>query len=93
MRAPLTVALSGLIYSTHIFFWSLLYVPSFHCLCLLEASRRPGLLLRGATGALGRVLCSSCAVLLVTGARRARVPPTGSEKAAVLHPFSVLVMK
>lgn len=34
--------------------------------------------LPGATGAPGRVLCSSYVVLLVTGARRARAPPTGS---------------
>lgn len=34
--------------------------------------------LPGATGAPGRVLCSSYVVLLVTGAPRARAPPTGS---------------
>lgn len=34
--------------------------------------------LPGATGAPGRVFCSSYVVLLVTGARRARAPPTGS---------------
>ena len=33
--------------------------------------------LPGATGAPGRVFCSSYVVLLVTGARRARAPPTG----------------
>lgn len=49
-QALLTVSPSGLIYSTHIFLCSLLYVPSFLCLCLLEASRCPGLLVRGATG-------------------------------------------
>lgn len=49
-QALLTVFLSGLIYSTHIFLWALLYVLSFLCLCLLEASRCPGLLVRGATG-------------------------------------------
>lgn len=47
-RALVTVPLSGLIYSTHIFSLSLLYVPSFLCLCLLEASRCPALLARGA---------------------------------------------
>lgn len=49
-RHFLTVSLSELIYSTHIFPWSLLYVLSFLCLCLLEALRCPGLLVRGATG-------------------------------------------
>lgn len=49
-QALLTASLSGLIYSTHIFLLSLLYVLSFLWLCLLEASRCPRLLVRGATG-------------------------------------------
>lgn len=62
----------------------------FLCLCLLEASRRPGLLLRGATGAPGRVLCSPCAVLLVTGVRRARAPTTGFWKDSGAAPIFCL---
>lgn len=66
-QAPLSASLSGLIYSAHIFLCPLLYVPSCLCLCLLEASRCPGLLVRGATGGYRRsgvrVFCLLCGSL------------------------------